>query len=550
MRWINSKRCRPVLGLWGMTLLAMASHAIAVQEAPQRLTARGTVYHDRNGNRQQDTGEEGLAKIAVSNGQEIVETNADGRYEIPVDAQDGVVFLSKPRGWRTPLSEDRLPSFYYLHKPQGSRALQFPGVAPTGALPAAVNFPLYPQDEPEHFRIVLFGDTQARNATEELYNANTSIAELIGTEAAFGVTLGDIVFDDLSVFPLHNRAVALIGIPWYNVIGNHDINYDARTRAEANETYERHYGPSYYSFDYGRVHFVVLDNIDWSPAAGETPGKYTGGFGAQQLEFLRNDLARIPPQQMVVLTMHIPLTLTADRHQVYRLIEQRPLCLSISGHTHTNEHHFIDGSDGWQGPVPHHHIVNVTVCGSWWSGQKDERGLPHALMADGAPRGYSLLSFDGDQYVLDYKAVDREADYQLEVSTTGVLEAGKLDQALVWANVFNGSTRSEVWLTIDGDDAQRLPMERDPTAIDPHYQAAFDRELLIQPPIQPGLAKPKPSTHLWKRALPADLPPGLHLLKVTTTDMFGRSYSAHRVILVQEPARSAAPAAGQPAAGG
>lgn len=514
------------LGLW------LAVGVVVAQEPPAPLIARGLVYHDRNQNRAPDDGEEGLPGVGVSNGRDIVTTGADGRYELPIDPQDAAVFVLKPSGWRPPWSEDRLPLFYYLHKPAGSPPARFAGVPPSGPLPAAVNFPLYPQEEPAAFELILFGDTQARNETEELYNANSAIAELLGSTAAFGVTLGDIVFDDLDVFPLHNRAVALIGIPWYNVIGNHDVNTDAATRATANETYERFYGPSYYSFDYGQIHFVVLDNIDWTPPTATAAGKYSGGFGPHQLEFLRNDLARIPAPQMVVLMMHIPLTLTADRQEVYRLLEQRPLALSIAGHTHTHEQHYIDASDGWRGAVPHHHLVNVTVCGSWWSGQQGPTGLPHAQLADGTPRGYSRLAFAGDRYELTFKAVGRDPSYQLEVMTTGELAAGRTAAATVWANVFNGSPRTAVTMTIDGDRARPIPLVRDPQAVDPNYRAIFERELAIQPPVQPALTAPKPSTHLWKTALPADLAAGLHLLTVTATDPNGRSYSAHRVIVV------------------
>ena len=152
------------------------------------------------------------------------------------------------------------------------------------------------------------------------------------------------------------------------MIGNHDINYDAHVRAHANETYERVYGPSYYSFDYGPVHFLVLDDINWLFDEGKGEGHYVGGLGPEQLEFIRTDLAQIPEQQLVVLMMHIPLVDVEDRHELYRLIEQRPFCLSIAAHEHIHEHRFITRDDGWRGPEPHHHIINVTVCGSWWSG--------------------------------------------------------------------------------------------------------------------------------------------------------------------------------------
>lgn len=96
-------------------------------------TARGVVYHDRNGNQTFDEGDEPLAGIRVSNGHQIVRTNDQGVYELTVD-DDNILFVIKPRNWRTPLSEDMLPRFYYIHKPNGSPDLRYGGVEPTGPL--------------------------------------------------------------------------------------------------------------------------------------------------------------------------------------------------------------------------------------------------------------------------------------------------------------------------------------------------------------------------------------------------------------------------------
>lgn len=156
----------------------------------------------------------------------------------------------------------------------------------------------------------------------------------------------------------------MIGIPWYNVIGNHDVNQEATDDRLSDETFERLYGPNYY---YGSTHFLVLDDVAWVGRDKKDKEKshYYGGLGKRQLEFINNDLAAIPEEQLVVLMMHIPLTAVQDRQDLYRLIEQRPATVSISAHAHYMEHRIIDKEDGWQGPVPHHHIINVSVCGSW-----------------------------------------------------------------------------------------------------------------------------------------------------------------------------------------
>jgi 3',5'-cyclic AMP phosphodiesterase CpdA len=357
---------RPLISVVTLLVLSggLCSFGVGHAAVAREQMARGVVFHDVNVNRAYDQGDRPLPGIRVSNGVQIVATDGNGEYTLPV-SDDTILFVIKPRGWQTPLSEDKLPQFFYVHKPDGSPPSRFPGVPSTGPLPESVNFALTPHAEPEQFQAILFGDTQPRNQQEVDWIAHDVIEELVGTGASFGVTLGDIVFDDLDIMQPLNRTIALLGIPWYNVIGNHDINLDSKTRQRVNETFERVYGPSWYSFDYGPTHFLVVDNIDWvhDPASGKS--SYHGGIGEEQMQFIRTDLEQIPKDQMVVLLMHIPLTETQDRHGLYRLIEQRRFCISVSGHTHHHEHVWITDEDGWEGPQPHHHIINVTVCGSW-----------------------------------------------------------------------------------------------------------------------------------------------------------------------------------------
>ncbi len=509
---------------------ALTGLLLVAASAARADTATGIVFHDRNANRRPDPDEPRLSGIRVSNGTQIVRTDEQGRYRLPVE-DDDTIFVIKPSGWQVPLNRDWLPQFYYVHKPQGAPPSRFPGVAPTGPLPESIDFPLTPQEEPDEFRLILFGDTQPRNQQEVDWMAHDVIEDLIGTDASFGVTLGDIVFDDLSVMEPHNRTVALLGIPWYNVIGNHDINQDARDRRFVNETFERVYGPSWYSFDYGPTHFLVVDNIDWVYDSAAGQGEYRGGLGEEQLAFIETDLKQIPPDQMVVLMMHIPLTETHDRHRLYRLIEQRPFCISISGHTHYHEHVWITRDDGWQGPRPHHHIINVTVCGSWWSGAPDERGIPHTTMADGAPNGYTLLSFSGTEYRLDFRAAGRSADYQMEIDAPDAVRQAELSDVTVSANVFNGSEKSTVELRIDEGPWRKMVRTR---RVDPKYQRVYDREaaLLAEREAWRPLAAPKPSSHLWQIGLPGDLSAGTHLLHVRWTDRHGRKVTGRRVLRV------------------
>lgn len=85
--------------------------------------------------------------------------------------------------------------------------LDFPGVEPTGPLPSTIDFPLYPVEEPDAFDVIFFGDPQPRDQKEIDYIAHDVVEDLVGVKAAFGVTLGDILFDDLSLFDSFNRTL-------------------------------------------------------------------------------------------------------------------------------------------------------------------------------------------------------------------------------------------------------------------------------------------------------------------------------------------------------
>ncbi len=527
-----------ILGLGSLPCRAHEGHDHGPSDGPENIDATGIVFDDQNGNGRRDPGEPGLPDVRVSNGKAIVKTDADGRYHLKI-SDDAIIFVIKPRNWMTPVNELNLPQFFYIHKPAGSPKTKFPGVAPTGPLPKSVDFPLVKRAEPNQFRALMFGDPQPRNVKEVEYIAHDVIEQVIAEEAhqaSFGVTLGDIAFDDLNVLKPFNQAIALIGIPWYNVIGNHDINYDATDDKTSDETFERHYGPSYYSFDHGPVHFMVLDDVMWTVDTPGKRGKYTGGLGERQMEFIRYDLAGIPADQLVVLMMHIPLVSVTDRQELYRLIEQRPFAVSISAHAHYMEHRFIGEEDGWKGPEKHHHVINVTVCGSWWRGAPDERGLPHTTMKDGGPNGYSIMTFDGHKYDLEFRAASRPAHYQMNIYAPEEIELAALPSEAdqlpkVVVNVFNGSERTKCEFRIGDDDAWK-PMEQTTTK-DPAYVAAIALEESLEQKAWTGLPAARDTPHIWQATLPVDLKPGTHAIEVRATMMSGKQHVSKRIMRVR-----------------
>lgn len=496
-------------------------------------TASGFVFHDQNKNGTRDKSEPGLEGVPVSNGKEVTTTDAAGKWELAVD-EDTIFFVIKPQGWAPPVNKEQIPQFYYIHKPKGSpEHFRYKGVAPTGPLPESIDIPLLESKEPEQFKAVFFGDPQPSSIDQIDYIAHDVISELIGTDSKFGVTLGDIMFDRLELLDPSNANTAQIGIPWYNVIGNHDVNREAEIDSDSDETFHRYFGPSYYAFDYGPVHFIVLDDVDWGDHKRNGHITYTGGLGADQIAFVKNDLAHVSEEKLIVLMMHIPLIDVGDRQELYRLIEKRPNTMSISGHTHWHAHKFIGKEDGWQGDSPHHHIVNVTVSGSWWKGWKNELGVPHATMRDGAPNGYSIITFDGAKHTLDFKAAGYPADYQLNIFAPNEIRLKDVANTPVYVNVFNGSADSVVKMRV-GKQEEWQTLEK-VLEVDPVYNSSRQREMSADPEgKKPALNAPVESDHLWKVNLPAGLATGSHLIRIEATDAYGRPHQGNRIIRVVE----------------
>ena len=514
-----------------LLLLIAASLAGAVESFTS-----GVVFNDRNRDGVRDRFEFGIRGVAVSNGRDVVVTDWRGRYQLAVE-DDTTVFVVKPGGWATPLDENQIPRFYYIHKPEGSpEDLEFPGVAPTGPLPHTIDFPLYRQREPRSFRVIVFADTQPRFIEELDYLAHDIVEELIGTEAAFGITLGDLVGDDLSLFDPLNRTVGQIGVPWYNVIGNHDVNLSALTDRDSDETFERIYGPPTYAFAYGKVHFIVMDNVVYEGVNLEqqSAGGYRGGFSNRQLEFVENYLTTVPRDRLVVLAMHIPFNspphVVENYRELFEILQDRPHTLSLVGHTHFLESQFFGQQEGFGGERPHHQLIHAAISGSWWLGAADELGLPHATMNDGSPNGYSIITFDGDHYSTRFKAARRPADYQMNIFTPESTSSANAGEAEVLVNFFAGSERARVEMRLGADGDWRL-LERE-ARHDPYYLAAIERDLQRNPRPRFFLPPAIQSSHLWVGTLPANPAAGTHTLEVRVTDMYGQVFYAYRLIRI------------------
>lgn len=517
------------------TIFTLSVLALIICGQTHAQVAKGRVYHDRNENGVFDQEEVGLAKVLVSNGTEVVATDGEGSWELPV-TDDTIFFVIKPSGWKVPLNENLLPRHYYIHRPAGSPIVAAGSIGPTGPLPESIDFPLTPQEEPEGFSTVFFADTQARGMREVHFVIRDAVEELLGADIEFGVSLGDIVADDPALFDPINAAIARIGVPWYNAFGNHDNNKDVVGDRPSHTTFEKTYGPGTYAFEYARVVFVCLDNIVF-----KNEGGHSSRIRDRDLLFLESYLSHVPKDRLIVLFMHAPLRSCSQVEKLLGLLSSYPHTLSVSGHWHRQNHFFLGEDFGWTGVDKHHHYVNGTVSGSWWCGLQDELGIPHAVMNDGVPNGYSLIDFDGVGYRIRFKACRRPADYQMNIYVPMDIPVTQTATTEVLVNVFSGSDRSTVEMKF-GEEREWTPLEQtrdiDPECLRMHELSPYLDQEVLGSPLEETLGWkmdfPSMTGHMWKGLLPPQSQAGTRVIAVRHTDMFGQSWVDRRIVRLTE----------------
>lgn len=540
-----------------LALLSSSAFADCSSEARavERDIARGFVFLDRDANGVRGDGETGLANVAVSNGCEVVQTDADGAYSIGLGAGE-ILFISQPSGYRVPVDENRLPRFYYSHYPDGapervagtSVEWLWDVTAPTGPLPPSLDFALLREERAQDsFKAHAFADTQARfelsqdMVREEL--VNTLIGNPYGVQ--FGITVGDVMNDNLALYDRHKRMMSLMDIPQWTLPGNHDINFESPDARRANETYRRHYGPTYYSFEVGNVHFVALNNVEYAGAGKRfEDGRYRGRISEDQLTWLAADLALVEPDRFIVIASHIPLLTEAEDDSgeppvtgpqtenfsaLLELLAPFKHLYAMAGHdTSSSWKVEVNHSHGWQGdPWLAHTLAEVRGNG-WTRGRADERGVRDAMMQDGNPNGFYVMHFDRTRVTPEFipfpsgidggrrlrAMLDPELVTPMGASASinrGILVPG----TKLVVNLFDGGPRDTVTATLDSRAPQRMQyrLRTDPLAERLHAQLEGS---------DAATGAPSRSTHLWQLDLPDDLAPGIHRVLLHSRDEFGQ----------------------------
>lgn len=504
-------------------LCLMLLACLPAQARPAGCNA-GTVFEDRDGDGRRDRSEPGIAGVLVSDGERIVRTGHEGRWSLPLEG-DHTVFVIKPAGFAFPNGADGLPVFWRHVQPQPGPALRYGGI-PAGPV-ACHDFPLRrvaPRKGP--LELMVFADPQPKTARDVGYYERDIIGPIVeaarGRRAAdLGLTLGDVVSDDLSLYPSMNRATARLRTPWLHVAGNHDLDFDAATDEDSLRSFRRSFGPDTFAWEEAQASFIVLDDVIWRP--GQSPA-YIGGLRESQFAFLGAYLATQPRDRRIVISAHIPFFdepgretfRRADRERLFALLAPFEKVLLLTGHGHVQRQHRHGPAEGWQGREPLHEYNVGAACGGYWSGPLDAAGIPDTRMSDGTPNGYATARFDPDGgYALRWH-VARGQGEALHLHAPKLLRQGAYPGVGVYANVYMGEADTRVEYRVAGGEWQPMARVDEP---DP----ALRRENLLDDASETlrgydRLPEAEASTHLWRGRLPTNLPEGEHLVEVRAFD--------------------------------
>lgn len=504
-----------------LTALLLACLAVPVHALPPPCSS-GVVFEDRNGNGVRDAGERGIPGVKVSDGAQIVITNAQGEYDVPYE-DGGTLFVIKPAGYDLAVRPEGMPDFWHNRQYHKGPALKYGGIPQRQ--PDCKHFGLRPSETRPvdgAFEALLLADSQTASVRDVDYYWRDIVQPLVGKHgASLGLTLGDVTNDDLELYPELLRTTMSLQVPWLFIPGNHDLDFDAADDGDSLRTFRHHLGPDTFAWEEEAVTFIGLDDIIYQP--GKSPS-YFGGLREDQFAFLQAYLPTVRKDRLLVIGVHIPFFEegprgfhVADRERLFAMLKDFPHVLLLSGHTHTQRHWYHDTATGWQGLQPLHEYNVGAACGAYWSGVKDAEGIPDTVMADGTPNGYARLRvLAGGDYALSWHTARSQDDSGIGLHAPKVLRKGAYPAWGIYANVYMGQADTRVEFRVDADEWK--PMKRveqpDPALLAENMRddladalRGFDRS-----------PEAEPSHHLWRAALPTDLAEGEHHVEVRVFD--------------------------------
>lgn len=362
--------------------------------------------------------EEGpVANVVVSDGTEVTVTDDKGIYELKSAKKWGYVFISVPSGYEV-AAEGVFPQFYQTLKGAPDVVEQ-------------KDFKLTKVDGQDRYKLFLLGDMHLANRTNDAAqftqfttDLNAYMAQHSG-QKMYALTLGDMTWDlywykNNYALPQYretiNRQVKNLQI--YHTMGNHDNDFMTTSDYDAAVKYVDCIGPTFYSFNIGQVHYVVMDNIDCSAYDGTDSRNYVKKLSNEQLKWLAKDLAYVDKSTPLIVAMHAQIykpTSTgfafdhdsANTEALLAALDGYEVHF-VTGHTH-KVYNITPDDDVVKGRDIHEHNSGA-ICASWWWSGNLTPGVHVSI--DGAPGGYAIWDIDGTDFAWLYKSTGWPEEYQ------------------------------------------------------------------------------------------------------------------------------------------
>lgn len=434
----------------------------------------------------------GIAGVVINDGVHFTQTNQQGAWTLTTDTVvSKFISISTPSAYYLPQHEGLAQNFYIS----------------VGQLTEQANkhdFVLNkrPSSNPNFYYIAV-SDPQVRNAREmkrwrqeTVVDLKETIDSLKQTRDVVGMTLGDLVFDNMTLYPEYKESLQNTGATFFQCIGNHDFdkrfqdlhNMEAGTPVYGEMVYNHYFGPTDYSFNIGKAHIVTMKNINYV-----SNRRYIEALTGAQLAWLKKDLSYVPKGSLVILNMHAASWNKVENGGNIRNAEALKEALKdynvhvFCGHTHFCQNNEVASN------LYEHNIG--AACGAWWKGWVNQCG---------APNGYMVVDVNGNDLKWHYKATRRDFSYQFRLYGKGEFKA---QSSFIVANVWDWDSQCRIVWYQDGK-----PMG------DMEQFTGSDEERTSQLKDQ---ANAPQTGHLF-RLMPSD---GAKIIKVELTNRFGERYT-------------------------
>ena len=354
-------------------------------------------------------GTEGIPGVVVSDGVEVVQTDKDGVYQFKSKKKHKYVFISVPSGYEA-MSEGVLPKIH-VQLTKGENE------------PERVDFPLVEAPGQETHKMLFFGDMHMAARTSDAKQFANFVADINALVSAnpdeqiYAMSLGDMTWElywvsNKYAFDEYLRdANGIKNLQIFHTIGNHDHDMAFAGDFDTVTKYKRSMAPTYYSFNIGNVHYVVIDDIDCKNTGANTSASrvYDDNVVSEQLEWLKKDLSFVPKTMPLVITMHAPVYNDSNNNSLNNASAFEQIISGYTTHFWTGHTHKMYNVDKLSSKKIFEHNAGA-VCATWWWTGHLTSGIHVAQ--DGAPGGYSIVDVTGTDFKWCFKGTGKDVNHQ------------------------------------------------------------------------------------------------------------------------------------------